>query len=127
MNRGRAVVSGRARGPVLVAALLMAAAMPTHVATLDARSGGVGSDVEHRLPASDSGVPASPQAAGVAAPEREDFQTFLKQVRVDALARGISEKTLDAALTGLEPAPSVIERDRSQAEIVLSVDEYVAR
>ncbi len=120
-------MSGRARGAVLVVTLLMATTMPTHVATLDARPGDVAATTGPRLPAADAEVSDSPQAAGVVAPERPDFKTFLEQVRADALARGISEKTLDAALTGLEPQPTVIERDRSQAEIVLSVDEYVAR
>ena len=48
-------------------------------------------------------------------------------LRLDALARGISATTVDRALTDLEPSPTVIERDQTQAEFVLSVDDYVAR
>ncbi len=58
---------------------------------------------------------------------RPDFSTFVEGLRADALARGISEATVDRALTGLEPSPSVIERDQTQAEAVLTVDQYVAR
>jgi membrane-bound lytic murein transglycosylase B len=48
-------------------------------------------------------------------------------VRSDALARGIGETTVNRALTGLEPSPTVIERDQTQAEIILTIDQYVQR
>lgn len=72
----------------------------------------------------------APQAAPVAAvpsSERSDFAAFVEGLRTEALERGISADTLDRALTGLEPSPGVIERDQTQAELVLSVDEYVSR
>src|SRR6185436_3979149 len=47
-------------------------------------------------------------------------------VRAEALTRGIREETLDGALTGLEPVPTVIQRDRSQAELVQTLDQYLA-
>ena len=50
------------------------------------------------------------------------FDEWLSGVRAEALGRGIREVTLDAALTGLEPVPTVIQRDRSQAEIVQTLD-----
>jgi membrane-bound lytic murein transglycosylase B len=62
-----------------------------------------------------------------AAPARQEFSTFVEGVRADALARGVSAATVDLALNGLEPSPTVIERDRTQAEVVLTVDQYVAR
>jgi membrane-bound lytic murein transglycosylase B len=55
------------------------------------------------------------------------FEEWLAAVRAEALTRGIGEATLDRALTGLEPVPTVIERDRSQAEIVQTLDQYLAR
>jgi membrane-bound lytic murein transglycosylase B len=55
------------------------------------------------------------------------FDTWLAGARNQALTRGISQATVDLALDGLEPLPIVVERDRSQAETVLSVDEYVRR
>jgi len=68
-----------------------------------------------------------PQAAAVAPVERIDFATFVEGLRADAQARGISAETVDRALTGLEPSPTVIERDQSQVEVVLSIERYVAR
>jgi membrane-bound lytic murein transglycosylase B len=58
---------------------------------------------------------------------RPSFETWLEAARKEALARGISEATVTRALDGLEPLPVVVERDRTQAETVLSVDEYVRR
>src|SRR5437899_3200714 len=55
------------------------------------------------------------------------FDEWLSGVRAEALGRGIREVTLDAALTGLEPVPTVIQRDRSQAEIVQTLDHYLAQ
>jgi membrane-bound lytic murein transglycosylase B len=60
-------------------------------------------------------------------PERVDFQVFVEALRTEAIGRGISEETVKAALTDLEPSPTVIERDQSQAEVVLSVDQYLVR
>lgn len=59
--------------------------------------------------------------------ERVDFSTFVEGLRADALARGVSAATVERALTGLEPSPTVIERDQSQAEAVLTIDQYLAR
>ena len=55
------------------------------------------------------------------------FKTLLATIRKEALASGISQKTLDAALTGLVPIPEVIERDRNQPESKLALNEYISR
>jgi membrane-bound lytic murein transglycosylase B len=55
----------------------------------------------------------------------QSFDEWLSGVRTEALSRGISQATLDKALTGLEPLPVVVERDRSQAEIVQTLDSYL--
>lgn len=55
------------------------------------------------------------------------FTAWLAAFRADAAGRGISEATLDRALDGLEPLPVVVDRDRSQAEIVLTLDQYLER
>jgi membrane-bound lytic murein transglycosylase B len=67
--------------------------------------------------------PAQPAAV----PDRPEFAVFVEGLRADALARGVRAVIVDQALNGLEPSPTVIERDRSQAEVVLTVDQYVAR
>lgn len=60
-------------------------------------------------------------------PPQQTFAEWLLALRAEASAQGISDKTLDAALTGLEPVPVVVERDRSQAELVLTLDQYLER
>ena len=56
------------------------------------------------------------------------FADWLNGVRTEALSRGIRPEVLDAAFGGIgEPLPVVIERDRSQAELVLPLEEYIAR
>ncbi len=67
------------------------------------------------------------QVAVPAPSERPDFPAFLAQLREQALAKGISAATVDAAFTGLEPLEVVVERDRTQAETVLTVDQYIDR
>jgi len=49
------------------------------------------------------------------------------QLKEQALAAGVSAATADAALANLEPLEIVVERDRSQAEVVLTIDRYVSR
>jgi membrane-bound lytic murein transglycosylase B len=56
-----------------------------------------------------------------------DFTAFLEEVRVEAVARGIRSETVDRAFERLEPEPTVVERDRTQTETVLSPDEYIRR
>jgi membrane-bound lytic murein transglycosylase B len=73
-------------------------------------------------------LPAWPALPSAQEPEtRPSFDAWLEAVRKDALTRGISEATVAQAFDGLEPLPIVVERDRSQAEAVLTVDEYVRR
>ena len=53
------------------------------------------------------------------------FSEWLNGVRAEALTLGIRAETLDRAFDGLEPVPTVIERDRTQAEIVQTLDQYL--
>jgi membrane-bound lytic murein transglycosylase B len=69
-------------------------------------------------------VPAPPPPPPV---ERPDFPAFLAQLKEQAVAKGVSAATVDAALTGLEPLQVVVERDRTQAETVLTIDQYIDR
>lgn len=70
-------------------------------------------------------APAAPVAP--ADPVATDFATFLHSVREEALALGISPDLVERALTNLEPSPTVIQRDQTQAEVVLTVDQYIQR
>lgn len=55
------------------------------------------------------------------------FETWLEGVRTEALARGIRSEILEQALTDLQPATQVIERDRTQAEFAFDLDTYLER
>jgi membrane-bound lytic murein transglycosylase B len=55
------------------------------------------------------------------------FEEWLAAVRAEALAKGISQRTVDAALGSLERLPVVVERDRTQAELTLTLDQYLKR
>ena len=65
-------------------------------------------------------VPAPPVA-------RPEFPAFLAQLKEQALAKGVSAATVESALSGLEPLEVVVERDRTQAETVLTIDQYLDR
>jgi len=65
------------------------------------------------------------QIAPVPQLPRPPFPEWLDGVRAEARSRGISDATIAAALDGLEPLPIVVERDRSQAEIVETLDHYL--
>jgi membrane-bound lytic murein transglycosylase B len=59
---------------------------------------------------------------------RPSFSEWLVDVRQEALARGIRQDIVDAALDGVqEPLPIILERDRAQAETVFSLEKYLSR
>jgi membrane-bound lytic murein transglycosylase B len=55
------------------------------------------------------------------------FGEWLAALRVEALSKGISQRTIDAALGSIERLPVVVERDRTQAELTLTLDQYLKR
>ena len=57
----------------------------------------------------------------------KSFDRWLAEVRADALAEGISEKTVDVALRDLKPIPRVIQLDRNQPELKLTLKAYLDR
>ncbi len=66
--------------------------------------------------------------SGLSAQEQEDrFQKWLDGLKQEAASQGISISTLETALSGLSPLARVIELDRSQPEVKLTLEEYLAR
>jgi membrane-bound lytic murein transglycosylase B len=61
------------------------------------------------------------------AEEKQSFKNWLADLRLEALAKNISQTTLDAALSGIEPIPRVIELDRNQPEFKMTLVEYLNR
>ena len=53
------------------------------------------------------------------------FDEWLAALRAEAISRGIRQETVDQSLNGLEPVATVIQRDRTQAEIVQTLDQYL--
>ena len=73
-------------------------------------------------------VPLPAYSAPAPADARIPFDTWLADVRTEALARGIRPEILDAALADVEaPVETVLERDRTQAEFTLDLDVYLKR
>ena len=71
---------------------------------------------------------AAPQDETPPEPARPSFSEWLDGVRADALSRGIRPEVVDQALaTVKEPEPTVLARDRTQAETVLSLETYISR
>ena len=69
-----------------------------------------------------------PQDVQIQEEPRPSFDEWLAGVRAEALERGIRAEVLDEALANVEaPVPVVIERDRSQAELVQPLDTYLSR
>jgi membrane-bound lytic murein transglycosylase B len=61
-------------------------------------------------------------------PARPSFSEWLAGVRAEAIARGVREEIVDAALADVtEPLPIILERDRAQAETILPLEKYIAR
>ena len=66
------------------------------------------------------------QASAPAEDTRPSFAEWLAAVRTEARSRGISQPTIDAALSNIdEPLPVIIERDRAQAEVLQSFERYI--
>jgi membrane-bound lytic murein transglycosylase B len=59
--------------------------------------------------------------------QSDGFATWLRALRAEARQLGISEPTLEAALTGVRPLPRVIELDRKQPEVTLTYTQYIQR
>ena len=72
-------------------------------------------------------APVAQAAAQNAPPPPPLFEEWLAALRAEALAKGISQRTVDTALGSLERLPVVVERDRTQAELTLTLDQYLKR
>lgn len=59
--------------------------------------------------------------------DQPPFEEWLAALRAEALARDISRRTIEQALGSVERLPVVVERDRTQAERVMTLDTYLKR
>ena len=58
---------------------------------------------------------------------RPEFSEFVVKLKEQAVAQGVTPATVEAAFANLEPLDIVVERDRSQPEVELTIDQYVSR
>jgi membrane-bound lytic murein transglycosylase B len=72
-------------------------------------------------------VPAPTPATPPVEETRPEFSEFVNSLKDQAIAAGVSAATIDAAFANLEPLEVVVERDRSQPEVILTTDQYVQR
>lgn len=61
------------------------------------------------------------------AQDEEAFRAFLREMRTQALERGVREETLDQVLPGIRQHRRAVESDRSQAEFVQTYADYLER
>ncbi|MEO5374770.1 MAG: lytic murein transglycosylase [Alphaproteobacteria bacterium] len=71
-------------------------------------------------------VGAGAETTAAAEPQTQSFEAWLQDLRTEAAGRGITAKTLDATLTGVQPIPKVLDLDRRQPEFKLSFEKYMA-
>ncbi len=64
---------------------------------------------------------------GPVAANEQSFDAWRDGLRQEALKDGISGTTFDAAFTGVQPIPRIIELDRSQPEFTMTFPEYLER
>jgi len=64
---------------------------------------------------------------GTGTAQERGFAAWLQELRAEAMSLRIRPQTLDAALTGLQPLPRVIELDRKQPEETLTYAQYLER
>jgi membrane-bound lytic murein transglycosylase B len=57
----------------------------------------------------------------------QPFETWLAEVKAEALTRGIRAEVLEAAFADMKPVEQILERDRTQAEFALDLTSYLKR
>ena len=66
-------------------------------------------------------------ASAAAQDSPPSFETWLAELRTEALTRGIKQEILDAALADIQPVEQILDRDRTQAEFTLDLTSYLKR
>jgi membrane-bound lytic murein transglycosylase B len=68
----------------------------------------------------------STQEPAAPASPPEPFEPWLATLMSEARDRGFDERVINQTLSGLEPLPRVVQSDRNQAELVMTLDRYVS-
>ena len=62
-----------------------------------------------------------------AAQKKKSFEAWLAEFKTEAAAKGISQATLQSALSKVQYLPKVIELQKNQPEFKFTVEEYLIR
>jgi len=57
----------------------------------------------------------------------QPFDEWLAELRAEAEGRGLPAELLDRTLSGIQPVEQILERDRTQAEFTLDLEQYLKR
>jgi membrane-bound lytic murein transglycosylase B len=58
---------------------------------------------------------------------KEDIDSWLQKLRLEALNKGIRKDTFDTAFKGFKPIVRIIELDRRQPEFTLTFQQYLSK
>jgi len=58
-------------------------------------------------------------------PSNEEWNIWLKNIKIEALKEGITENTIDEELSNIQPQKKIILRDRCQPESTITLHEYL--
>jgi membrane-bound lytic murein transglycosylase B len=80
------------------------------------------------LPLGGGADPRGPRAQETSVPvdAPQPFDAWLEEFIAEARGRGFSDELLEDTMAGLEPLPRVVAADRTQAELTVSFDRYLA-
>lgn len=73
-----------------------------------------------------TGAPPAVRAQDIPIDAAQPFDAWLADLIAEARGKGFSEAVLAKTIAGLEPLPRVVASDRSQAELTVSFDRYLA-
>ena len=57
-------------------------------------------------------------------PSKSEWLSWLEDVRIEAIEKGISNKTINLYLSEVKPQKKIILRDRCQPESTITLNEY---
>lgn len=58
-------------------------------------------------------------------PSLDEWNTWLSEVKIEAISLGISQKTIENELSSIKPQSKIIMRDRCQPESTITLEEYL--
>ncbi|WP_298728160.1 lytic murein transglycosylase [uncultured Ferrovibrio sp.] len=123
---GLVAACGASQSPAPEAGATVASSAPTAPASVTEQTAAPANETVTAAaptPPANAAASVGAQAQSVSF-DRAAFDSFLSEIRAEALQKGIKPAVLDVALADVEPVMRIIERDRNQAEFKLSFTTY---